>query len=486
MNILLMTAAVTRLIASQEPCTPIRRQDASVLLHRAAEVTGLTGVTNQVLKVGAFDVTSHLFESDRMYPPALAQVSHLDTWFDPTSGVERTDARSTLGGYEFAQVTLGSATASYAVRDTTLAPSAATHAALYATRPLNVWAMMHDWLGASDVMVDGQCVYRDYPRIVLRRIGARGVERLYLDPKSGYPVKLDRTEPHYLWGQTHVEFVYSTWQRVGAAHLPGGSFRLEDGATAITRTFGDRRLVVRDSAPSLSIPQRTSPMEMAIAPFLAPTKPDTIRVGATTFLLRNRGYTETVALVRDTVYMFDATQGEERTRQDSLWIANLFPGRHPLVVVVTDLAWPHVAGVRSWVARGATIVAHRAARDFLASVIDRRWTSSPDLLERRRKSVTFKFHAVSDSLRLAGGDVLLYPIDGAASEVALNAFVRPEHFLWASDFVQDLSSPSQYVDEVVAAARRVGVVPSKVASEHAPLVDWTRVMALSGATTYQP
>jgi hypothetical protein len=86
---------------------------------------------------------------------------------------------------------------------------------------------------------------------------------------------------------------------------------------------------------------------------------------------------------------------------------------------------------------------------------------------------------VTDSLRLAGGDILLYPIDGVASEVALNAFVRPERFLWASDFVQDLSVPTQYVDEVVSAAKRSGISPVRVASEHAPLVDWSRIVALT-------
>jgi hypothetical protein len=86
---------------------------------------------------------------------------------------------------------------------------------------------------------------------------------------------------------------------------------------------------------------------------------------------------------------------------------------------------------------------------------------------------------VNDSLTLAGGDILLFPIDGAASEVALAAFVRPNRFLWGSDFIQNLSAPTQYVDDVVAAVRRVGVSPVKVAAEHAPLSDWDRVARLA-------
>ena len=50
------------------------------------------------------------------------------------------------------------------------------------------------------------------------------------------------------------------------------------------------------------------------------------------------------------------------------WVGRLFPGHHPIVVVVTDLAWPHVAGVRYWVAMGATIVSHAGSKEFLSQV----------------------------------------------------------------------------------------------------------------------
>jgi hypothetical protein len=475
----MLVAVVISASGDSGSCRKISGLDANALLRRAAERTGLPRSSDSVLTVSGYDVRSHAFESDRMYPPALQEVEKIEEWFDPATGVERIDSHSTIGGYEFDQQTLGDSHASYVVRDTSLMPSEETHGALYETRQLNVWAMLDDWLAAGDVRVEGQCNYRDYPRLVLSRRAARGVERLFLDPKSGYPTKLDRVEPHYLWGQVHVEFVYSTWQRLGNAHYPGASFRVEDGMTALSRVYGPRRFVGSDSAPPMKLPGRVGEMAMAIPTFLAPTNPDTVRVSATTFLLQNRGYAETVSLMRDTVFVFDATQGEERVRQDLAWIGKLFPGRHPIVVIITDLAWPHVAGVRAWVARGATIVSHRAAREFLANVVSRRWTLAPDQLERERGRVAFHFHPVDSSLELAGGDIHIFPIDGAASEVALAVFVRPDRFLWASDFVQSLRSPTQYVDDVVAAARRAGVSPVNVAAEHAPLVSWERILSLA-------
>ena len=114
-----------------------------------------------------------------------------------------------------------------------------------------------------------------------------------------------------------------------------------------------------------------------------------------------RGYTEAVALVGDTAFVLDATPAEARARQDEEWIAKLFHGDHPVVVVVTDLAWPHIAGVRYWVARGATIVSHRASEDSLRRVVERRWTREPDLLERVGGAAP-PAHPWSDVRRLAG------------------------------------------------------------------------------------
>src|SRR4029077_133420 len=141
-----------------------------------------------------------------------------------------------------------------------------------------------------------------------------------------------------------------------------------------------------------------------------------------TRLLANPGYREGVVLLRDTLYLLDATQGEERARADSAMIARLFPGRHAIVLVVTDLAWPHVAGMRYWVARGATVVSHRASRAFLERVLARRWTRAPDLYERRRAKTRFTFVPVTDSLALAGGKLRLYAIDGLGGEGAVMAY----------------------------------------------------------------
>ena len=172
---------------------------------------------------------------------------------------------------------------------------------------------------------------------------------------------------HYLWGQMHVEFVYSTWQRIGGAHLPAGTFRVEDGVTTITRTYGEQRLVPRDSAPSLTLPARDKPMALARQISSCRRRPDTDpRERDDCSASQSRLCRDRDARARHRVRVRRDAGRRARAARFARGSPRSFPGRHPIVVVVTDLAWPHVAGVRAWVARGATIVSHRAAREFLA------------------------------------------------------------------------------------------------------------------------
>jgi hypothetical protein len=214
------------------------------------------------------------------------------------------------------------------------------------------------------------------------------------------------------------------------------------------------------------------------------------KVAANLYLLSNPGYTEGLALINDEVYVFDATQGEDRAHQDADQIAKLFPGQHKVNVVVTDLAWPHIAGVRFWVSRGATIIAHAAARDFLQKVVDRNWTLAPDTLQlQRNKSPVagrLDFFAINQTTDFAGGRVRLAPIDGIGSEVALMVYLPEEKFLWASDYIQTLDQPTLYAGDVLRAAQRAGFLPERVAAEHLALTDWKTVQAAQTQTAKQP
>src|SRR5215472_2270934 len=446
------------------------------LLRRAWDVMGGTEAAGMLVHYHASASLTHNYESDRMYPPFLDFFQEQESWFDPQTAVERTTVQSS---YPLAKpqssVVLTDAERAFSAVENGLQGSPR-----YVMRPryLNPWLVIADWMKAGGARVSATELYRDFPRTVLARQTPEGEQRLFLDPKSGFPVKLEFTEKHYLWGQRHLEYVYTTWVSAKGVALPGASYLLADGATEISKTIGEVELMAQASAPSLALPREPERSEDTLPRFLQPLPLKITQIGPTTYILANPGYREVVTKIGDDVFLLDATQGEQRAREDQEQIARLFPGKHTITVVVTDLAWPHVSRLRYWVASGATVLAHKTAYNFLQSVIDRKWTLAPDFLEQHRETIKFKFMGLDSRYELAGGALTLHPIDGIGSEGALMAFMPSDRFLWASDFIQTVAEPSQYASEVWKAVQRDGLRPERTAAEHLNLTPWSKIEEL--------
>ncbi len=466
---------------SAESCAPAAG-DAAMLLARARAAIGLDALGHNMLRRATIRVIDfHDYESDRTYRPFITMVTDVESILDPTTGVERDSSTFAFNGFGGGppniSVRASTAHAVFAKRDTAWVRADGGWRTTEASRALDPWTVVQDWSTAGGARLTARCQYRNYPRTVVERHGIFGAERLYIDAKTGFPVKLDREEPHYLWGQQHVEYVYMSWLRYGGTLMPATAAKLIDGDEEQLRETISARPIPRDSVPPIAVPDSSTRSAVITPGFLRPTPVDTMRLGPQTFALRNPGYTELVTLSRDTVVLFDATQGEERSRTDSAWIGRLFPGHHPVAVVVTDLAWPHVSGMRFWVASGATIVSRDISEPFLGSVVARRWTAVPDKLARAHARL--RFLPVRDSLRIAG--ITILPIDGIASEGALMAYLLNDRFLWASDYVQDTSAPTLYASEVYAAACRARLTPTPTrgGAEHVPPFEWSTLTNLA-------
>jgi len=461
---------------TQSLCRPAAAADPRVVLERSISALGLASVGAGVRTSKVTDVVTMPYQSDRMYPPYLWASRELRLAMDWDRGGQRAEQGTPPNMVAFV---------SDSARRGAISPRGAMllaqrQAGLLDERAMDPWTVLADWRHAPDVRVLEECMYRDYWRTVLGRNTADGAERLYLDPKTGFPTKLERREPHYLWGDVNTEYLWSIWSPVkgSQALAPQFSFRLVDGETDEQRVLEKYAIVARDSVGALSMPPDATP-----APPPPPPNPDTVRVASNTFLLVTRAYTNVVSLQRDTVFILDAQTSAERAQRDSVWVGKLFPGRHPIVLVVTDLAWPHIAGVRYWIGQGATVVSHPASRAFLERVFNKQWTLQPDLLEQRRPKVRFAFRPVNGSLALAGGAIQLRPIDGAGSEGAIIAFFPSERFLYAGDYIQGGGPDSfsaTYAREVAAAVRRAAFTPERFAAMHLPLSDWSSLSRFTG------
>ena len=452
------------------------REESAAVLARAETVMGFARAGGSIIHYRAVAAVEQNYQSERTYPPFFSAMQVKETWLDPQSRVERVSVQTTYpgSGPSPAQVLFTDAKRAFVLSREQMRLLPRTY---MQSRYLNPWNVVADWTAAGAARFVGHQVYRNYSRTVLARTTPYGEHRLFIDAKTGFPVKLDLQEKHYLWGQRHIEYLYADWIQSAGVMIPGASFMLADGKTEISQTLGDVEMISHEKAPTLALPQG-SPSADDLPPFLQPLDLKVVQVGPKTYLLSNPGYTEAVTEIGDQIFLFDPTQGEGRAKKDAAAITRLFPGKHKFTVVITDLAWPHVAGVRYWVASGARIITHKAAREFLQSVIDRRWTLAPDLLERRRQTVKLKFVGINARYSAARGAISLHPIDGIGSEVALMAYLVADHFLWASDFIQTVAEPTEYASEVWHAVQREGLHPEQTAAEHLPLTPWSRIEEL--------
>lgn len=465
-----LSVAQPGLSAPAEKCTPLSGT-ATAWLDRAAARVMPASTEGRVLRYRAGQDTPFWNQSDRMYEPFIPSMAVTARWYDPATGVEaRQPIERALKPGEYPSL-IFSRTAVFQGRDTTIRPLPTFFAGTESWRRHNPWSVLAEWRAdAAAARVVERCMYREAWRAVLERKG----ERLYLSESDATPIKLERIEPDDLWGQTKTEYLWSTWwglRGTGGGQFPLATFRIMDGAVfeRVGLQQGSASLVPIDSAPRLTVPN--TPQMADAPPSNAPLVPDTVRVGERTYQLVLPQYTETVTLQRDTVFLLDATTSEARSRGDSAMIAALFPGRHPVVVVVTDLAWPHISGVRFWVARGATVVSHRTSESFLRRVVDKKWTLAPDALEKSRATARFRFRPVDDSLKLAGGALVVHALRGTSTETAVGVWLPEVRYLWAGDYVQN-SPDSPYARDILATVKALGIAPLKLGAQHIKLTDW--------------
>ncbi|GAB5521462.1 MAG: hypothetical protein RhofKO_37130 [Rhodothermales bacterium] len=465
----------------QPACRALSGIDATALLNHAAAAIGLAGADGHALYYVADDVINQNYQSDRQYPPYLMGMMDHELWFDPATGIERTHMtmKYPASGRVSEMTAMRNSTQNVILRGDQAMPAPESFGS---DRMLNPWAAVLDFQN-STVKSVSECEYRGYPRWALERVGLHGPEWLFLDTKTHVPVKVHREEAHYLWGQVEVEYLYATWQQFGEAILPASTNRVVDGEAEIMRTIIAAEVKPLDEDVPMEIDANIPPISTDPPYFLRAIPPDTVQVNDDVYLLTNPGYTEAVAVYNDTLYVFDATQGEARAQLDHALAQSTFgiDAETSIVLVVTDLAWPHIAGVRYWVAQGATVVSHTESEAFLRRVMEQEWTREPDLLEQRRAQVAFDFVGINARTAFAGGRVILYPIDGVSSEGALNAYLPTADFLWAGDYIQSVQSPTLYAAEVYRAAQREGFAPQRTAAQHMPLTPWATIEALVGS-----
>ena len=184
----------------------------------------------------------------------------------------------------------------------------------------------------------------------------------------------------------------------------------------------------------------------------------------------------------DGLVVAEAPQQERRSEAVIDWIEESFPGRPITHVLVTHHHTDHSAGMRTYVARGATAVVHESAQRFFAEIFTRPSTLRPDALARNPRAVSIDtvpdggMHAIADDERAV--EVYPLPNDHAGDMVLI--YVRGPGVA----FVSDIYSPNpnapagpggQAVQNVIEAA---GLDVNMIAGGHGGVIDYESFQSL--------
>jgi len=110
-----------------------------------------------------------------------------------------------------------------------------------------------------------------------------------------------------------------------------------------------------------------------------------------------------------------------------------WPGIPIKAAISTSDSWPHIAGVREYVARGIPVYALDLNLPILQRLVSAPRTLFPDLLARSPRPADF--HAVSEKTVLGDGPnrLELYPIRGETSERQMMVYFPAHKLLYGSD-----------------------------------------------------
>jgi glyoxylase-like metal-dependent hydrolase (beta-lactamase superfamily II) len=193
-----------------------------------------------------------------------------------------------------------------------------------------------------------------------------------------------------------------------------------------------------------------------------------------------------VSLVRqpDGLVVIEGTTSPAYAQLVMAYAAKRFPGVPIKALVTTSDAWPHIGGVREYIAAGTPIYALDLNVSILTRVAQAPHAIAPDTLAAHPKAPVFR--PVTEKTTIGTGDtqIVLVPLRGEIGERMMLAWLPNQHLLYSSDSIQRTSATStaffmpEMLREVQLAAEREHLTGiDRVFGMHLTPTPWTEVVA---------
>jgi hypothetical protein len=354
---------------------------------------------------------------------------------------------------------------------------------------LNPERLLLTALAASDAHRQADTVLQSVPQNVISFTLNGGPVTIFLNAYSHLPTAMDtsgaltHSEYYMFLADVTLRTYYGLWWLAkGGVHLP--MQRTIECNGMADRMFVIRKLEINAALPEaeLTIPATikaafkpdAKPRDIEQARLGNPTQPATELAPGIVFIPGS--WNTTIVRQEDGVVILEAPISSGYSAQVIAEAKRRFPNVPIKGVITTSDSWPHIAGMREFVAEGIPIYALDLNKPILERLIGGSRTRRPDLLAKSPRKADF--HLVAQAMTLGTGSnrMQIVPIRGETSERQMMVYFPEHHLLYGSDPFQQLPDGSyfypQTVSELVDAVKREKLEPEKFFMMHVGPTPW--------------
>ena len=328
---------------------------------------------------------------------------------------------------------------------------------------------------------------QDVPHQVAQFTSAGIPVRVFLNAETHLPTAVEWVSVYpygifwSIWGDVTTRVYYSLWWLQNGIHYPlqldvfrnnlpdrSATIRkIEFNAQVPAETFAITPAVRSAFAARARITADERPLQIASRPVQEPAPGIVIIPGA---------WNTTIVRQQDGLVVLEAPISSGYSAKVIAEAERRFPGVPIRAVITTSDAWPHIGGVREYVARKIPVYVVARTVPLLQRFLDAPRTILPDALAKSPRKPLL--HQVSDRVAIGSGPnrIEIYPLRGETSERQMMVYFPEHKLLYGSDVFQKTPDGKyfypQTVSEVAAAVEREHLSVERFFMMHMGVTPW--------------
>ena len=270
--------------------------------------------------------------------------------------------------------------------------------------------------------------------------------KLFLDSGTHLPSAVEWTEPYpcdmfwSVWGDVTTRVEYSLWWLAGnGIHYPLQIDIVRNGLPDRKITITDLKLNEPQSDSLFQVPAQAKSAFLAHQPATAEQRPLPVEKAqelAPGIVFFPGSWNTTLVKQDDGIVVLEAPLSSGYSARVLDEAQRRFPGARVKAVISTSDSWPHIGGIREYVARGVPVYVLDRTLPLLRRLVAAPRTQLPDALARSPR--TPRFVPVNAKTVIGSGPnrIELYPINGQTTARQMMAYFPGHQLLYASDAFQ--------------------------------------------------